>query len=123
MRNSPQFVYGDFFIKRRGTPKAKSGIAKAEMSTLNPKSEMIHAVKVVPTFAPKMTAIDCCREMSPALTNETIIVVVAEEDWTSAVMKIPVRAPRNLLLVIRARIFLSLFPAAFCKPSLISFIP
>ena len=84
---------------------------------------MTQAVNVVPTLAPKITAIDCWREISPALTNETIIVVVADEDWTSAVMKIPVKAPRNLLLVISANMSLNLFPAAFWRPSLISFIP
>ena len=48
------------------------------------------------------TVMDCVREISPAFTKLTIITVVAEELWTSAVMKMPVNAPIKRLLVMRA---------------------
>ena len=90
-----------------------SGIAKEAILTLKPKSEIIHAVTVVPTLAPIITAIDWLSESKPAFTKLTIITVVADELCTKAVMKIPVNAPTIRLLVIMANIFLNLSPAAF----------
>ena len=48
----------DFPEKIRGNPIAKRGMAKAEMLTLNPTAEIIHAVTVVPMLAPIITPID-----------------------------------------------------------------
>ena len=47
------------------------------LSKLN--AEIIHVVNVVPTLAPKITAIDCCNVINPALTKLTTIVVDALE--------------------------------------------
>ena len=40
----------------------------------------IHAVTVVPMFAPMITLIDCLSVMIPELTKPTTITVVADED-------------------------------------------
>ena len=45
-----------------------------------PASESIHAVTVVPMFAPMMTLIDWLRDMSPELTKPTAMTVVADDD-------------------------------------------
>ena len=79
MVNSPIDLVRPLLEKRSGTARPISGRANAEMSTLKPKSAMTHAVKVVPTLAPMMTAIDCARVMSPALTKLTTITVEADE--------------------------------------------
>ena len=41
---------------------------------------MIHAVNVVPMFAPMITEIACASERMPAETKLTVITVVAVED-------------------------------------------
>lgn len=97
-------------------PKARRGRAKAAMSTLKPKAEIIHAVTVVPILAPIMTPMDCESVNNPALTKLTTITVVAEEDCTSAVISTPVNIPVTLLVVIAVNIFRSLSPANFLKP-------
>ena len=81
------------------------------------------AVTVVPILAPIITPADSTRVSKPALTKLTVITVVAEEDCTRAVIRNPVKTPRNLFLVIELKICLILLPAAFCIPSLITFIP
>ena len=50
------------------------------MSKLKPNSETIHAVTVVPIFAPKITPADCASVKSPALTNDMTMTVVAPDD-------------------------------------------
>ena len=62
-----------------GTATASIGMVTAEMSTLKPKRAIIHAVKVVPTVAPMITAIDWAKDISPALTKLTTITVDADE--------------------------------------------
>jgi hypothetical protein len=57
------------------------------------------------------------------LTKLTTITVDADELWISAVMKKPVAVPVKRLRVIAPRILRSLSPAAFCNPSLMTFIP
>jgi len=109
--------------KMSGRAMARSGRAKAAMSTLNPKIEIIHAVTVVPILAPMMTLMDSARVNSPALTKLTTITVVAEEDWIRAVINTPVNTPVTRLVVIAVRILRNLSPATFCKPSLIIFMP
>lgn len=47
---------------------------------LNPNIETIHAVTVVPMFAPKMTAIACFKVRISAFTKLTTITVVAPDD-------------------------------------------
>ena len=109
--------------KINGRAMARRGRAKAAISTLNPKIEMIQAVTVVPILAPIMTLMDSASVSSPALTKLTTITVVAEEDWIRAVINTPVRTPVTRLVVIAVRILRNLSPATFCKPSLMIFIP
>ena len=75
--------------KMSGRAMAKSGRAKAAISTLNPKIEMIQAVTVVPILAPIITLMDSASVSNPAFTKLTTITVVAEEDWIRAVIKLP----------------------------------
>ena len=79
MVNSPIDFVRLFLAKSSGTAIPISGRANAEMSTLKPNSAMIHAVKVVPTLAPNITAIDCARVIRPAFTKLTTMTVEAEE--------------------------------------------
>ena len=109
--------------KMSGRAMARSGRAKAAMSTLNPKIEMIQAVTVVPILAPIITLMDSASVSNPAFTKLTTITVVAEEDWIRAVINTPVRTPVTRLVVIAVRILRNLSPATFCKPSLMIFIP
>ena len=84
---------------------------------------MIHAVSVVPMFAPMMTEMACASVSSPADTNETVITVVADDDCTAQVTSAPVSIPVTRLVVILAKMCLNCGPAIFCKASLIIFIP
>ena len=84
---------------------------------------MIQVVTVVPTLAPKMTAIDCASDMRPALTKLTTITVEADELCISAVIRRPVMTPVTRFLVITPRMVRRRSPATFCKPSLITFMP
>ena len=94
---------------------AKRGRAKAAMSTLNPKIEMIHAVTVVPILAPIITLMDSANVSRPAFTKLTTITVVAEEDWIRAVINTPVKTPVTRFVVIAVRIPRNLSPATFCN--------
>lgn len=84
---------------------------------------IIQAVSVVPMLAPIMTEMAWARVKSPALTNETVITVVADDDWTADVTNTPVSIPVNLFLVIVPKMWRNCEPAIFCKASLITFIP
>ena len=68
------------------------------MSYANPKL-MIHAVTVVPMWAPMMMEMACARVSSPAFTNDTAISVVAVDDWMLAVTNIPFITPMKRLVV------------------------
>ena len=68
------------------------------MSNEAPRA-MIQAVKVVPMLAPMMTEMACASVSRPALTNETVITVVAVDDWTEAVTTEPVNNPVKRLEV------------------------
>ena len=63
-------------------------------------ADIIQAVSVVPMLAPMMTEMACANVNSPALTNETVITVVAVDDCTEAVTSIPVSIPVKRLVVI-----------------------
>ncbi len=93
------------------------------MLTLKPKRAITHAVNVVPTFAPIITAIDCARDISPAFTKLTTMTVLADELCISAVIRNPVSVPVNRLRVIAERMLRRRSPAAFWSPSLITFMP
>ena len=84
---------------------------------------MIQAVRVVPILAPIMTEMAWARVRRPALTNETVITVVAVDDCTAAVMKVPVRMPVTRLVVMAPRTWRNWGPAIFCRLSLIDFMP
>ena len=84
---------------------------------------MIQAVRVVPILAPMMTDMACAKVRRPALTNDTVITVVAVEDCTAAVMSVPERMPVRRLVVMVPNTWRSCGPAIFCKLSLIDFIP
>lgn len=99
------------------------GSAKDETSTLKPNNEIIHAVTVVPMFAPIITLMDCVSVSKPAFTKLTTMTVVAEDDCISAVIIYPVSTPVTRFVVIAVNILRNLSPATFCNPSLIIFIP
>ena len=103
-------------------PRKNAGKTTLVRSTLYPRL-MIHAVSVVPIFAPMMTEMACAKVSSPALTNDTVITVVAEDDCTEHVTNIPVSIPVKRFLVIVARMCRNCEPAIFCRASLITFIP
>ena len=76
-------------------------------------SVMIQAVNVVPILAPMITEMAWARVRRPALTNETVITVVAVEDCTEAVTNIPVSNPVKRLVVIAPRMWRNCEPAIF----------
>ena len=78
---------------------------------------------VVPIFAPSMTAMAWGMVISLAATNPMTITVVAELDCMSAVTSAPISTPMMGFPVRTFNIFLSLSPAIFFSPELISFIP
>ena len=80
-------------------------------------------VTVVPMFAPMITPAAWVKVISPAFTKLTTITVAALEDWMIAVNTVPTSTPTRRFLVITSKIFRSLAPAAFSRPSLIIFIP
>ena len=79
--------------------KKKAGQTKSVILKEKP-ALIIHAVSVVPIFAPMITEIACAKVSNPALTNDTVITVVAVELCTAAVMNVPVRMPVKRLVVI-----------------------
>ena len=86
-------------------------------------ADIIQAVSVVPMLAPMITEMACAKVSKPALTNETVITVVAVDDCTEAVTSIPVSMPVKRLVVIAPRTCRNCGPAIFCNASLIDFIP
>lgn len=102
--------------------KKKAGHTKSVMLNEKP-ALMIQAVRVVPILAPMMTDMACAKVRRPALTNDTVITVVAVEDCTAAVMSVPERMPVRRLVVMVPNTWRSCGPAIFCKLSLIDFIP
>ena len=97
-----------------------SRMTGAAFSSLN---ETRSAVTVVPIFAPKITPAACVSVISPELTKLTTITVHAEEDWITAVKKIPTRIPVNLFVVSFSSMPLSFAPATFSMLSLIIRMP
>ena len=122
IRNWPMFLRDDFFEECSRNPKAIIGTAKSAMFTEKPR-EVIHAVRVVPMFAPMMTPIAFPKVSNPAFTKLTTMIVVADEDCTSAVTTVPVSTLLKELEVIFAMKDLRRSPADFWRPSLMSAIP
>ena len=86
-------------------------------------ADMIQAVSVVPILAPMITEMACASVNKPALTNDTVITVVAVDDCTDAVTSIPVSIPVKRLVVMAPRTCRNWGPAIFWSASLIDFIP
>ena len=78
---------------------------------------------VVPIFAPKMIEIACGRVISPALTNPIAMTVVALELCRTAVTSAPEITPSTGFLVSIPSTVRIFSPAAFCRLSLIMFMP
>ena len=78
---------------------------------------------VVPILAPKIMEIACGRVIRPALTNPIAITVVAEELCRTAVTRAPDKTPITGFLVRTPSTVFIFSPAAFCRLSLIMFIP
>ena len=76
------------------TPSVMAGSARS--SSL---SETIWPVTVVPMFAPKMTPMAWRSEISPAFTKPTVMTLVADELWMSAVTAMPARIAKMRLRV------------------------
>ena len=77
------------------------------------ESAIMNAETVVPIFAPIITDAACVSVISPTLTKPTIITVVADELFTSAVTAAPVPTPAKRFAVALPISLLMDFPAAF----------
>ena len=62
-------------------------------------ADIIQALIVVPMLAPIITEMAWERVSRAAFTNDTVITVVAAEDWTATVTRAPVRIPEKRLVV------------------------
>ena len=111
--SSPMFCLWFFFELEKRNPRSIRGMARIEMSALNPSHDTSHAVTVVPMLAPIITPIACAKVRRPAFTKLTTITVVAEEDWITEVIPRPVSTPLNGFDVIAESSPRSLSPAAF----------
>ena len=83
----------------RNMARMNTGHTKSVMLNEKP-ADIIHAVSVVPMFAPMMMLMACASVSREALTNETVITVVAVELCTTAVTPIPVSIPVKRLVVV-----------------------
>ena len=77
---SPKFCFFRRLKNVKKYPIPKAGNAMALKLKLKSTRVTIHAVAVVPMFAPKITAIACGNESSSAFTNEIAITLVAPDD-------------------------------------------
>ena len=93
-------------------PIRKAGHTRLVMLKEKP-ADMIHADMVVPILAPMMTEIAWASVSKAALTKDTVITVVAAEDWTATVTSAPVVTPENRLVVIFPSRWRSWGPAIF----------
>ena len=114
----------EFFLRKMSTmATANNGNTTVPISNWKPNTDIIHAVAVVPIFAPIITEIACASERRPALTKLTVSTVVAVEDCTAAVTNAPVSSPVKRLVVIAPRTLRKWPPVSFWSASLIVFIP
>ena len=79
-------------------PARKAGHTTSAMLKEKP-ADMIHALIVVPMFAPMMMEMACVSVSSAAFTKDTVITVVAAEDWTATVTSAPVATPEKRFVV------------------------
>ena len=117
-------------IRRTIPTRAKTGAKFAGLQNwinrLSPSSPVrlsIQVVTVVPMLAPIIIGMTCERRISPEFTKPTSITVVADDDCTTAVTRIPRSSPLKRLEVSFSNICSSLPPASFSSLSLIRFIP
>ncbi len=122
IKASPQLRPLSFPAKKKGSPIPTIGSASLATSNF-PIRATIHAVVVVPRFAPMITPMAWISVSRPAFTKETTRTVDADDDWTRVVVKKPVRIPLKRVLVMPARAVRMRSPAIFCTPSDITFIP
>ena len=108
-----------FFTKTTSTTPINA-ISGAKAPTSNAIS---CPVMVVPILAPIMIHTAWLSDIRPEFTKPTVITVVAEDDWISAVMPAPTRIPIKRLVVSFSRICFILFPAAASRLLLIICIP
>ena len=80
-------------------------------------------VIVVPILAPIITQTAFSNFINPALTNPTVMTVVADDDWITAVITAPTPTPRKRFVVSFSKIVFILFPAANSRPFDIIVIP
>ena len=83
-------------------PTRKAGQTRLAMLNEKP-ADMIQAESVVPMFAPMMMEMACASVRRAAFTKETVMTVVAAEDWTATVTSAPVATPEKRLVVIAPR--------------------
>ena len=95
----------------------------SRLSLRMPVRDKIHAVIVVPMLAPITTGMAWRRCMMPELTKPTIITVVAEEDWITAVTPAPSSTPLTALSVSCSKTDFSRLPARFSKASPMTNMP
>ena len=103
-------------------PTRKTGQTTLAMLKEKP-ADMIHALSVVPMLAPMMIEMAWLSVSSAALTNETVMTVVAADDWTATVTRAPVATPEKRLVVMVPSRCRSCGPAIFCRASLMTFMP
>jgi hypothetical protein len=123
MTNSPQYFCELRMRKRSKNPIPKRGNARLVILMFNPMVTKTHAFRVVPIFAPIIIPAASVSERSPAFTKLTIITLTAEDDCMMPVMANPETIALNRLDATEARIDRMRKPDAFCRESLISFIP
>ena len=105
------------------TSGAKNDGCKTFIASPREFKETIHAVIVVPIFAPMMTPTAWVRFKIPAFTKPTTMTVVAPLLCRIAVIRAPRPTARSLLSVTILRNLFSLLPADFCMPSPMMLIP
>ena len=86
-------------------------------------SDRIHAVAVVPRFAPIIRPIALLNAIIPEFTRPTVRTVVAEADCTRAVMTAPKRNARNRFFVTFPIRRFREPPVIAARESLIAFMP
>jgi hypothetical protein len=72
---------------------------------------------VVPMFAPRMTPNDCTKVSSPASTRATTMMIVTDDESSTAVATAPVSAPARRFVVKRASSWRMRSPATSRIPS------
>ena len=60
-----------------------------------------------------ITEMACAKVSNPALTNDTVMTVVADDDCTAHVINVPVSMPVKRFVVMAPRICRSCDPAIF----------